>query len=96
VLKLAHVIEIFFVIAVLLLLLASTLLIANTIRLSIFSRRREIGDEARRCDELVRARPVHARRTVGGIAGALGAMILLMSAKRSRCVAASQRPAQGR
>ena len=33
VLKLAHVIEIFFVIAVLLLLLASTLLIANTIRL---------------------------------------------------------------
>src|SRR6266496_1557347 len=42
VLKLAHVIEIFFVIAVILLLSASTLLIANTIRLSIFSRRREI------------------------------------------------------
>jgi cell division transport system permease protein len=42
VLRLAHVIEAFFVIAVLLLLAASTLLIANTIRLSIFSRRREI------------------------------------------------------
>jgi cell division transport system permease protein len=42
VLKLAHVIEAFFVIAVALLLAASTLLIANTIRLSIFSRRREI------------------------------------------------------
>ena len=41
-LKLAHVIEIFFIIAVALLLAASTLLIANTIRLSIFSRRREI------------------------------------------------------
>src|SRR6476660_8564525 len=42
VLRLAHVIEAFFIIAVLLLLAASTLLIANTIRLSIFSRRREI------------------------------------------------------
>src|SRR5204862_3746440 len=42
VLRLAHVIEAFFVVAVLLLLAASTLLIANTIRLSIFSRRREI------------------------------------------------------
>ncbi len=35
-------IESFFLIAVLVLLAASTLLIANTIRLSIFSRRREI------------------------------------------------------
>jgi cell division transport system permease protein len=42
VLRLAHVIEAFFIIAVILLLAASTLLIANTIRLSIFSRRREI------------------------------------------------------
>ena len=36
------VIEIFFVLAVIVLLVASTLLIGNTIRLSIFSRRREI------------------------------------------------------
>src|SRR5439155_8252798 len=42
VLKVAHVIEAIFTIATLVLLVASTLLIANTIRLSIFSRRREI------------------------------------------------------
>src|SRR5919198_363419 len=42
VLKLAHVIEAFFIVAVVLLPAASTLLIANTIRLSIFARRREI------------------------------------------------------
>ena len=42
VLRLAHVIEAFFIIAVLLLLAASTLLIANTFRLSIFSRHHEI------------------------------------------------------
>jgi cell division transport system permease protein len=42
VLKLAHFIEIVFAIAGLILLIASTLLIGNTIRLSIFARRREI------------------------------------------------------
>ena len=42
ILRVAKVIESFFLIAVLVLLAASTLLIANTIRLSIFSRRREI------------------------------------------------------
>ncbi len=42
ILSVAKVIESFFLIAVLVLLAASTLLIANTIRLSIFSRRREI------------------------------------------------------
>ena len=42
VLRVARVFEIVFLAAVLLLLVASTLLIANTIRLSIFSRRREI------------------------------------------------------
>ena len=42
ILQVAKVIESFFLIAVLILLGASTLLIANTIRLSIFSRRREI------------------------------------------------------
>jgi cell division transport system permease protein len=42
ILQVAHVIEAIFTIATLVLLVASTLLIANTIRLSIFSRRREI------------------------------------------------------
>ena len=41
-LQLAHVIETVFVFAVLILLAAAMILIANTIRLSIFSRRREI------------------------------------------------------
>ncbi len=42
ILKVARVIEALFLLAVVILLSASTLLIANTIRLSIFSRRREI------------------------------------------------------
>jgi len=42
ILQVAHVIEIVFTIATLVLLVASILLISNTIRLSIFSRRREI------------------------------------------------------
>ena len=42
VLQVAHVIELIFTIATVILLVAATMLIANTIRLSIFSRRREI------------------------------------------------------
>lgn len=42
ILKVAHVIEVVFTIATAILLVASVLLISNTIRLSIFSRRREI------------------------------------------------------
>jgi cell division transport system permease protein len=42
ILQVAHVIEAVFTVATAVLLVASTLLIANTIRLSIFSRRREI------------------------------------------------------
>ena len=42
VLQVAHVIELIFTIATAILLVAATMLIANTIRLSIFSRRREI------------------------------------------------------
>ena len=42
VLQVAHVIEAIFTVATIVLLIAATLLIANTIRLSIFSRRREI------------------------------------------------------
>ena len=42
ILQVAHVIEVVFVLATLVLIVASILLISNTIRLSIFSRRREI------------------------------------------------------
>jgi cell division transport system permease protein len=42
ILQVAHVIEVVFILATLVLLIASILLISNTIRLSIFSRRREI------------------------------------------------------
>jgi cell division transport system permease protein len=42
ILQVAHVIEVVFIVATLVLLIASILLISNTIRLSIFSRRREI------------------------------------------------------
>jgi len=42
ILQVAHVIEVVFILATLVLLVASILLISNTIRLSIFSRRREI------------------------------------------------------
>jgi cell division transport system permease protein len=82
VLKLAHVIEIFFIIAVILLLLASTLLIANTIRLSIFSRRREIE-----VMKLVGATNWFVRGTfmleglLCGVAGAVGAVVLLILGK---------------
>jgi cell division transport system permease protein len=42
ILRVAHYIDVFFLLAALVLLVASVLLISNTIRLSIFSRRREI------------------------------------------------------
>ena len=82
VLKLAHVIEIFFIIAVALLLLASTLLIANTIRLSIFSRRREIEvmKLVGATNWFVRG-PFMLEGLLCGIAGALGAVILLVIGK---------------
>ena len=82
VLRLAHVIEAFFIIAVLLLLAASTLLIANTIRLSIFSRRREIE-----VMKLVGATNWFVRGqfmlegVLCGVAGAIGAVILLILGK---------------
>ncbi len=63
ILPIARGIQIVFGIIVVILLAASTILIANTIRLSIFARTaRDRGDEARRRVELVRARPLHARR----------------------------------
>src|SRR3989442_12662872 len=82
VLKLAHVIEIFFIIAVALLLAASTLLIANTIRLSIFSRRREIEvmKLVGATNWFVRG-PFMLEGLLCGIAGAVGAVLLLILGK---------------
>jgi cell division transport system permease protein len=82
VLKLARVIEIFFILAVALLLSASTLLIANTIRLSIFARRREIEvmKLVGATNWFVRG-PFMLEGLLCGIAGALGAVILLVLGK---------------
>ena len=82
VLRLAHVIEAFFVIAVALLLAASTLLIANTIRLSIFSRRREIEvmKLVGATNWFVRG-PFMLEGVLCGVAGAVGAVVLLVLGK---------------
>jgi cell division transport system permease protein len=82
VLKFAHVIEAIFVIAVALLLLASTLLIANTIRLSIFSRRREIEvmKLVGATNWFVRG-PFMLEGLLCGFAGAVGAVVLLILGK---------------
>ena len=82
VLRLAHVIEAFFVVAVVLLLAASTLLIANTIRLSIFSRRREIEvmKLVGATNWFVRG-PFMLEGVLCGVAGAVGAVLLLVVGK---------------
>jgi cell division transport system permease protein len=82
VLRLAHVIEAFFIIAVILLLAASTLLIANTIRLSIFSRRREIEvmKLVGATNWFVRG-PFMLEGVLCGVAGAAGAVVLLVLGK---------------
>jgi cell division transport system permease protein len=82
VLRLAHVIEAFFIIAVALLLAASTLLIANTIRLSIFSRRREIEvmKLVGATNWFVRG-PFMLEGVLCGVAGAIGAVVLLILGK---------------
>jgi len=82
VLRLAHVIEGFFIVAVFLLLAASTLLIANTIRLSIFSRRREIEvmKLVGATNWFVRG-PFMLEGVLCGVAGAVGAVILLVLGK---------------
>jgi cell division transport system permease protein len=82
VLRLAKVIEIFFILAVALLLGASTLLIANTIRLSIFARRREIEvmKLVGATNWFVRG-PFMLEGLLCGVAGALGAVVLLILGK---------------
>ena len=82
VLRFAHVIEAIFVIAVVLLLLASTLLIANTIRLSIFSRRREIEvmKLVGATNWFVRG-PFMLEGLLCGFVGAFGAVLLLILGK---------------
>src|ERR1043166_407042 len=82
VLRLAKVIEIFFILAVVLLLSASTLLIANTIRLSIFARRREIEvmKLVGATNWFVRG-PFMLEGLLCGVAGAFGAVILLILGK---------------
>jgi cell division transport system permease protein len=78
----AHVIDIVFAIGAVVLVLASTLLIANTIRLSIFSRRREIEvmKLVGATNWFVRA-PFMIEGLLCGLAGSLLAIVLLVLAK---------------
>ena len=82
ILSVAKVIESFFLIAVLVLLAASTLLIANTIRLSIFSRRREIEvmKLVGATNWFVRG-PFMLEGLICGAAGSITAVILLLLGK---------------
>jgi cell division transport system permease protein len=78
----AKVIESIFLVAVLVLLGASTLLIANTIRLSIFSRRREIEvmKLVGATNWFVRG-PFMLEGVLCGLAGAVSAIVLLVLGK---------------
>ena len=82
ILSVAKVIESFFLVAVVVLLAASTLLIANTIRLSIFSRRREIEvmKLVGATNWFVRG-PFMLEGLLCGFAGALVAVVLLLLGK---------------
>jgi cell division transport system permease protein len=84
ILQVAKVIELVFLIAVLILLTASTLLIANTIRLSIFSRRREIEvmKLVGATNWFVRG-PFMLEGLACGFFGALAAVILLVLGKEA-------------
>jgi cell division transport system permease protein len=78
----AKVIDIFFILAVIVLLVSSTLLIGNTIRLAIFSRRREIE-----VMKLVGATnwfirgPFMLEGLITGLVGSLAAILLLILGK---------------
>ena len=82
VLRVAKVIESLFLVAVLILLVASTLLIANTIRLSIFARRREIEvmKLVGATNWFVRG-PFMLEGLLCGIVGSVTALILLLLGK---------------
>jgi cell division transport system permease protein len=82
VLQVAHVIEAIFTIATIVLLIAATLLIANTIRLSIFSRRREIEvmKLVGATNWFVRG-PFMVEGLLCGLAGAVLAIFLLVLGK---------------
>jgi cell division transport system permease protein len=82
VLRVATVIEIVFAIAIAILSIASILLISNTIRLSIFSRRREIEvmKLVGATNWFVRG-PFMLEGVICGVAGALFAVILLILGK---------------
>jgi cell division transport system permease protein len=82
ILQVARVIEVVFVVAVLILLMASVLLIANTIRLSIFARRREIEvmKLVGATNWFVRG-PFMVEGLLCGLLGAFAAVVLLFLGK---------------
>ena len=83
IISVATVIEIVFISAVIILLIASTLLIANTIRLSIFARRREIEvmKLVGATNWFVRG-PFMLEGLLEGFMGALAAVVLLLLGKQ--------------
>ena len=82
ILQVAHVIEVVFTLATLVLVIASVLLISNTIRLSIFSRRREIEvmKLVGATNWFVRG-PFMLEGLICGVAGALFAIFFLVIGK---------------
>jgi cell division transport system permease protein len=82
ILRVARVIEVVFLIAIVILLMASILLIANTIRLSIFARRREIEvmKLVGASNWFVRG-PFMLEGLLCGLAGSLAAVLLLVLGK---------------
>jgi cell division transport system permease protein len=82
ILQVAHVIEVIFTLATLVLVIASVLLISNTIRLSIFSRRREIEvmKLVGATNWFVRG-PFMLEGLICGLAGALLAVFFLVIGK---------------
>jgi cell division transport system permease protein len=82
VLRVGSIIELVFLIGVIVLLVASTLLIANTIRLSIFARRREIEvmKLVGATNWFVRG-PFMLEGLICGLAGSLAAVFLLLLGK---------------
>lgn len=83
ILQIAKVIEIVFLIGTLLLLIASALLIANTIRLSIFSRRREIEvmKLVGATNWFVRG-PFMIEGLICGLSGSVAAIVLLVAGRQ--------------